>query len=222
MSIQARYRSDYDGEFVVTEVRLVNGVKQESREWIPNVVTNTHISGRAAIIGSRFDQRRFQHQRLERHRGGLLGRKRLQTYAWGDLWQDMRLDFYTSSSREQLSQIAQQSYDQHTTVFAPARHVIEWPGRFYPVPWAPYLTDLATAIYLASFDQHEEIFFIGINCDVAWPDKNVIGDVARVMQAYRGTQYISVAPPASQYEEWLSLPNFRTMPLREFISYCDI
>lgn len=220
--ITARYRADYDGEFVVTEMRLVNGVKKETREWVPNAVTNSHISGRAAIIGSRFDQKRFQYSRLDRHKGGLLGTKRLQTYSWGDIWQDMRLDFYTSTDKKQLSRIIEQKYHQNTTIFTSASCVLQWPGHFYPVPYTPYLTDIATAIYLASFDQHQEIFFLGINRDVMWPDKNVVSDIAQVMSVYSGTQYISIAPPASQHDEWLSLPNFRTMALRDFISYCDI
>lgn len=220
--ITARYRSDYDGEFVITSVRLVDGVKQETREWVPNVVINSHISGRAAVIGSRFDERRFQHQRLQRHRGGLLGKKRLQTYAWGDLWKDMRLDFYTSTDREQLTQLIDQGYDEHTTIFTTARHVINWPGHFYPVPYEPYLSDPAAAVYLASFDQHEEVFMIGFNVDVTWADKTVIADIHQVMQVYAGTKYIGVGPATGQPNIWLSLPNFSTIPLRDFISYCDI
>lgn len=220
--ITARYRSDYDGELVITSTKLVDGIKQETREWVPNVVTNTHISGRAAVIGSRSDERRFGHQRLERHRGGLLGRKRLQTYAWGDLWQDMRLDFYTSNDRDQLSSIIEQNYNQHTTVFTSVKYVLKWPGNFYPVPYAPYLSDAAAAIYLASFDQHQEIFLLGYNTEVRWPDKKVVSDVQEVMAAYSGTQYISVATQSSQPDAWLDLPNFRTMATRDFISYCDI
>jgi len=222
MMITARYRSDYDGEFVVVETRLVDGVKHETREWVPNAVSNNHISSRAAVIGSRYDQKRFQHQRLERHRGGLLGRKRLQTYAWGDLWQDMRLDFYTSTDRKQLSQIIQREYDLHTTVYSNSSCVMEWPQHFYPVPYSPYLADPALAVYLASFDQHEEVFLIGYNIEVPWTDKKVPGDIAAVMTAYSGTRYVAIGPPASQYAEWLALPNFSTMLLRNFISYCDI
>lgn len=220
--ITARYRSDYDGEFIVLETRLVDGVKQETREWIPNAVTNSHISGRAAVILSRYDQKRFQHERLQRHRGGLLGTKRLQTYSWSDIWRDMRLDFYTSSDSQQLDTLVQVNYDRNTAVFTNSRYVIQWPGRFYPVPYTPYLSDPAMAVYLASFDQHKEVFLLGCNTEMLWPDKKAVADMTQVMQAYNGTQFISVATPASQYEQWLSLPNFSTMSLREFISYCDI
>ena len=54
--MQARYRADYPGEFVVIESRWISGKKEEKREWIPNPIENQHISGRAACIGSTFDQ----------------------------------------------------------------------------------------------------------------------------------------------------------------------
>jgi len=38
--IQARYRSDYPGEFVLLESRFVNGEKHEQREWIANPIEN--------------------------------------------------------------------------------------------------------------------------------------------------------------------------------------
>lgn len=220
--IQARYRRDYIGEFVIAETRLIDGVKQETREWIDNPIKNLHTSGRAAVIGSRIDQRRFQHQRLARHRGGLLGSRRLQTYASGDIWEDMRLDFYVTIKREILSLIMQRGYDRDTIVFSNSSGVMAYPGHFYPVPYTPYLSDVATAVYLASFDGHEEVFLIGFNADVGWEDRRVISDVSDIISAYTGTKYISIGAPAGQPEQWLALPNFSTMPVKDFVSYCDI
>ena len=53
--IESRYRRDYDGEFVITETRVADGTTQQTREWVPNAIENHHISGRAAVIGSRTD-----------------------------------------------------------------------------------------------------------------------------------------------------------------------
>lgn len=220
--IEARYRRDYAGEFVITEMRLANGVKQESREWIDNPITHVRISNRAAVILSRYDQTRFQHQRLERHKGGLLGSKRLQTYATGDIWTDMRLDFYVSTKRQTLSQIAQSQYDEVTAVYSGTSGVLSNPGHFYLIPYTPYLSDMAAALYIASFDEHEEIFLIGFNVDIPLEDKNIVSDITSVMQAYSSTNYISVGTDAGQPAEWLALPNFRTMSIRNFITYCDI
>lgn len=220
--IEARYRRDYIGEFVITETRLVDGVKQEQREWIDNPIKLDRVSNRAAVICSRCDQKRFRHQRLERHRGGLLGSKRLQTYATGDIWQDMRLDFYVTNHKKTLAEIVKSAYDESTTVYSCTAGVLSHPGHFYLVPYTPYLSDLALSLYLASFDGHEEIFLIGHNIDVVPEDKNTVSDMLTVMRTYPGTRYISVGVPAGQPLAWLELPNFSTMPLQQFISYCDI
>lgn len=220
--ITARYRRDYDGEFVILNTRLVDGVKQETREWIPNLVQNNHISGRAAVIGSRHDQDRFRHQRLERHRGGLLGSKRLQTYSTGDIWQDMRLDFYVSTNRKTLAEVLAADYDHNTVIFSNPNLVIDNPGRLYPIPYGPYLADQALATYLACFDGHEEIFLLGFNRETAWDDKMIIPDMIAVMQAYTGVKFFSIGGPAAQPDGWLDLPNLSVMPVREFVTYCDI
>ena len=78
--MEARFRVDYAGEFVITGSTWGSGKKTETREWIANPIENQHISGRAACIGSAFDQGTFDYTRLQRHRGGLLGSKKLQTY----------------------------------------------------------------------------------------------------------------------------------------------
>ena len=61
--IQANYRQDYAGEFVVLKTRVVNGKKEQTREWIENPIANQHISERAAIIGSTCDHEEFDHRR---------------------------------------------------------------------------------------------------------------------------------------------------------------
>ena len=77
--MEARYRTDYAGEFVILESKWAGGKKEETREWIPNPIENHHLSGRAAVIGSNIDKWQFDYTRLQRHRGGLLGSKKLQT-----------------------------------------------------------------------------------------------------------------------------------------------
>ena len=47
-----RYRTDYDGEFVIVSNTIKNGKKHQEREWIENPIENQHISGRAAVIGN--------------------------------------------------------------------------------------------------------------------------------------------------------------------------
>ena len=72
-----QYRRDYAGEFVILNSTWSGGRKQQEREWIANPIENHHISGRAACIGDPFDQSQFDYTRLQKHRGGLLGSKKI-------------------------------------------------------------------------------------------------------------------------------------------------
>jgi hypothetical protein len=133
----------------------------QRREWIPNVIENNHTSGRAAAIATDCDSKYFKHQRLARHRGGLLGSKRLQTYGTGSVWQDMRFDFFVSSDPQQIQFMVEQGYDQRCTVFTTGRICVANPGRFYLIPYLPQIDVLAMPIYLAAFDGHSEVFMLG-------------------------------------------------------------
>lgn len=220
--IEGRYRRDYDGEFVITETRMVDGRSQQTREWIPNAIQNYHISGRAAVIGSRLDQERFQHQRLQRHRGGLLGKKRLQTYGTGDLWQDMTFDFFVTTNRDQAHTMAEKGYDTRSTIYTNANICIENPGRFYLVPFLQPMDNLALALYLAAFDGHQEIFMLGYNLDTPGTTAAWISDVAAVILAYASTQFVLVGTESNMPSVWRACSNVTSMKHRKFISYCDI
>ena len=220
--IQARYRRDYDGEFVVVETRLVNGRNQQTREWISNPIENHHISGRAAVIGSRTLSHRFQYQRLQRHRGGLLGKKRLQTYGTGDLWQDMRFDFFVCSDRQQIGSIIEQEYDRRCTVFTTGRICIDNPGRFYIIPYLPQIDVLAMPVYLAAFDGHAEVFMLGYCLETLGGSRTWIADIDSVITAYAGTSFVLVGVEGNMPESWRNHSNVRCMAVPEFVSYCDI
>ena len=73
--IHARYRTDYEGEFVVLDTVFRGGKKIQRREYIENPIINQHISGRAVIIGAGPSARPDVVRLLARHRGGLLGKK---------------------------------------------------------------------------------------------------------------------------------------------------
>ena len=220
--IQARYRTDYVGEFVVVDTVIANGSSTQTREWISNPITNHHISNRAAAIGSRSYSHKFQHQRLQRHRGGLLGKKRLQTYGTGDLWRDMTFDFFVTSDYTELKTLTETDYDQRCTVYSTARACLNHPGRLYLVPYMPALSDLALPIYLAAFDGHAEVFLLGYNLETPAVSRNWTHDVDSVFVAYAGTKFWLVGVAANMPETWRSHSNVECMNLRDFISYCDI
>jgi hypothetical protein len=219
--MQARYRTDYPGEFVILETKWSGSKKTETREWIPNPIENQHISGRAACIGSNVDRYLFNYTRLSRHRGGLLSSKKLQTYGVGDVALEMRLDFAVETNNEKLDAIHKSGIQEDSIVYTTARNCIKYPGEFYLIPQRPQLVDLATIIYLAAFDGHREIFLLGYHKETEGGRNTWVNDIANIFRTYPVDFYL-VGEPTLMYDEWLDCSNVRTTNYQEWISYCDI
>jgi hypothetical protein len=220
--MQARYRADYAGEFVIHETKWTGGKKLETREWVANPITNQHISGRAVCVGSTVDQYLFDYTRLQRHRGGLLSSKKLQTYGVGDIAKQMRLDFAVETNNQQLQDILQSNYQTDNVVYTSPRHCIAHPGEFYLIPLRPNITDMATLIYLAAFDGHKEIFLLGYHRETPNGRIDWIDEITGIFYAYPGVQFYLVGEATIMPESWLNLPNVQTQTYQAWISHCDI
>lgn len=220
--MQARYREDYSGEFVILETKWSGGKKTETREWIPNPISNQHISGRAVCIGSDVDKWRFDYTRLERHRGGLLGSKKLQTYGTGPVSDEMRLDFTVETNVGNLKNILDSAYQLDNIVYTTPRNCVMHPGQFYLTPYNPRMVDLATLIYLAAFDGHKEIFLLGYSDSIDPGRRGWISQIADVFLAYYGVKFYLVGEKTRMPDDWVDCANVQTMTYLEFISYCDV
>jgi hypothetical protein len=220
--MDARYRSNYAGEFVILETRWAGGKKDETREWIANPIENQHISGRAACIGTDFDRVKFEYARLQRHRGGLLGSKKLQTYGTGSITLEMRLDFAVETNSELLDKIIESGYQENNIVYTSPRQCIAHPGEFYLIPQTPKLLDIATIVYLAAFDQHQEIFLLGYNKEVDVGNSSWYKQVLEVITAYPEVTFYFVGEKTNMFDEWLDANNTKTFNYLDFISYCDV
>lgn len=223
--MEARFRADYPGEFVVVNTIWEGGKRTEQREWIANPIENQHISGRAACIGSR-DSRQpqlgFDYRVLQRHRGGLLGSLKLQTYGTGEIAQDMRLDFAVDVDPKILQTLIENKYYEDNVVYTTARNCIDNPGDFYLIPQNPRLLMPALPVYLAAFDGHREIFLLGYSKQMVFDHPRWFDNVNEVFEAYTGVKFWLVGEPTIMPDLWLENANVRTMTYREFISYCDI
>lgn len=220
--ITKRYRSDYKGEYVVTTTNLQDGNRKQGRVWIPNLVENDHVSKRAAVIGSNMDKKKFNYAILQRHRGGLMGNLRLQTYGTGTIWQDMRLDFYAGTDKNELQNLAATDYADTTVVLTSTSHCVANPGKFFIVPYLPMLDDVALPLYLACFDGHTEVFMIGYNSGMPRGTLTWETDVLSVFQIYDNVQFTIVGNHFSAPDSWRNCTNVQSMDYRRFISYCDI
>ena len=220
--MQARFRNDYDGEYVLTKTTFRNGEKIQQREWVDNPIVNQHVSGRAAIIGSNLDSTLFDYKKLATHRGGLLGSKRLQTYASGTIWKDMAVNFFVTNNRENLAEIQLLNYHVNNIVYTTTTVVLNNPGKFYTIPFGPVMDELALAVYLAAFDGHQEIFLIGYNKEVKGEKISWIENLNQVFRTYQSAKFYLVGVESNQPEQWKKNKNVKCMTYREFISHCDI
>lgn len=214
------YRKDYTGEFIVVNTDIRLGIKQQRREWIPNPIMNQHISDRAAIIASDLDRDRFDYARLARHRGGLRGSLKLQTYGTGACWQHMRLDFYYANDRATMTRLSASDYLENTAVYTSTRFCLMFPECFYMVPHQPLLCDTAQIMYLAVFDGHQEIYVLGLSNDAS-PDR-WLRDVCEVISTYNTHEFFFVGTRSNMPAALLDLPNVNTLDYRQFITRCDI
>jgi hypothetical protein len=220
--MDARYRTDYLGEFVILETKWSGGKKSETREWIENPIVNHHLSGRAACIGSTLDLEHFNYTVLQRHRGGLLGSKKLQTYGVGVIAQQMRLDFTIETCPNILNKILETGYQTNNIVYTSPRYCIANPGEFYLIPLRPRIVDLATVIYLAAFDGHKEIFMLGYTDETAGGHSEWVQQIVNVFTAYSGTKFYLVGESTRMPDAWVNCSNTQTMTYRDFIGYCDV
>jgi hypothetical protein len=238
--MQEIYRKDYDGEYVVLNTTVTNGKRVSEKEWIANPIQNQHISGRAAIIASGESRASYDVTKLERHRGGLLGRQKLQTYGTGELHKEMQLDFFITFDDRKLEECVESGYTSLVTVYTSPSKCIATPGEFYLVPQAMRGNTALIASWLACFDGHKEIFLLGVDnqfckgyynniyVDQDSPEKKTIKDDIKMrtmmkllMQTYPGVDFYHVSNDDPVPEGWYDCPNFKTMTYPEWVSYCD-
>ena len=220
--INAGYRKDYDGEFIISHTKWVNGKKEQRREWVENPIQNQHISGRATCIGSSIDRSLFDYTRLQRHRGGLLASKKVQTYGVGAIALEMRLDFTVDSYIDNLKPLLDNEYYVDNVVYTTSKNCILNPGNFYLIPNRPRLLDIAMPVYLAAFDGHQEIFLLGYTKDTPIDNPEWIDNVSSVFQAYSSTKFFVIGERTNIPGSWFDHVNVDNFNYRDFIGYCDI
>lgn len=220
--ITERYRKDYTGEFIITSTAWSGSKKRTRREWIPNPIENHHISGRAVCIASNTEIGEFDFTKLQRHKGGLLGSKKLQTYGVGSIAKLMRLDFAVEKDNAILNDILNNHYYKDNVIYTTPRNCLAHPGVFYNIPYNPPLVKEVLLAYLAAFDGHNEIFLLGYSDDAGIGQNNWDEQMNRVISAYPSTKFFHVGYESQTPDLWKNNSNFKQLSHREFIFYCDV
>lgn len=162
LKVAKSYRKDYTGEDIITERKKEGNAWYETVETVPNAVTNNQISNRAVIIGNSPTRLDFNLQNFKKPMG-LLGATTLQTYGCNALYRDFTPDFLVAVGDEITKELSTNEYIKNNIIYTSAIHLLEYPNKFYLIPYNPYADAGTTAAYIACFDGHKKIYLLGFS-----------------------------------------------------------
>jgi len=238
------YRSDYTGETMTTSSAWAGSKWEYTQEFVPNAITNQHISRRAVVIGNGASRKNYELNLLKNHRAGILGSLAVQTYGCNALYRDLSPTFLVSTGTEISREIADSNYCEDNIVYANAEVVAAHPQKFYLIPQDVHYDAGALAVYLACFDGHKNIYLVGFdnwtgdgdNSNM-YLDTNAYGPnnqepphnfwastLSHVMQTYPEVTFTRVMPTIDWWcpDGWKSCLNFRQITYKQFILEIDL
>lgn len=239
------FRSDYEGEFVVHLVSKSRGHVEEVREWAPNTITHAH-TGRALVLGNGLSRAQFptSNEVLLNHKGGLNASKKLTIYGCNALHRDMRPHFLVVTNPTIAAEVVVSGHAKETIALTNHKNVLAHPDSYHLIPFNPQFDAGSTALYLAAFDKHNDVYFMGFDGHDSTEFNNNIyagtsGYAARtshvsselwvqnaktVFDTYTSTNFIRVVPYGGESvpEPWKYCSNFKQINFKQFISECDI
>lgn len=244
LKLNKLYRRTYVGENIVVERNYTNGIWQDTTEMVPNAVTNSQISNRAIVLGNGPSRLEFDLRLIKNHKGGLLGSKTLQSYGCNALYRDFTPDFLVATGNEIVKDLSKSDYVKDNIVYTTSMHMLEYPNKFYLIPFNPYTDAGTTAAYLAAFDGHKRVYLMGFdgqdtpgyNYNVyagtrCYQEKNAtvsdahwIRDRKILFDVYSDTEFIRVTKKGHEPvpEAWKYCPNFRTVNQNQFVLEVDL
>lgn len=224
--IKQLYRENYTGESVVSKLTMQGGEWDIQREWVPNAITNIYTTTQALVIGNgptwQDPQAGFDLSHVARHKGGLFGTNRLQTYGTNGLFKKFSPDFLVVDDDE-AKEVAQSGYTNDHIVYAHGTKILEFPGKFYLIPQDPSWNAGSVATYMACFDGHKKIFLMGFD-GVQGNDAFYEQTMAQLFNLYSDVDFVRVAPTPGYYmpESWKYAVNLRQITFRDFVLEADI
>jgi len=224
--IKQIFRSSYAGESIVSELELSKNNWEPKTEYIKNSVFNTYTTRQAIAIGNGLSREGFDLSLIKNHRGGLLARDKLQSYACNLVINEgFEPDFLVATDPEKVQAVVDSNYADDHIVYTNAQYIVKHPGKFYLIPQNPSYDAGALAAYLACFDGHKKLFLLGYDKYFDDPTNTFfINTLTTVMDTYNETEFIRVCPKASVAcsSQLQRRVNFRQIGFRDFVTEADI
>lgn len=245
--IKKLYRSTYEGEHLIREMSYRDGDWVKTSEFVPNVVENIQISGKAVVLGngpSRAEHHPNLFGLLKNHKGGLLASGRVQTYGCNAILRDFSPDF-TVANDAMASELVNSGKCEDNIIYGTTDMVLAYPGKFYMVPQNPNWDSGATAAYLACFDGHKQVYLMGFDLHSGHSDHqyNLYSgtngypeaesqttesyferSLLTLVKLYDDVEFIRVSPTREYYmpDSWKYQLNLRQITFRDFVIEVDL
>lgn len=239
------FRSDYLGEFVIHVNNRIRGKVEQVREWIPNTINHMH-TGRALVVGNGLSRLQIpvSFELFTNHKGGLHGNMKLSVYGCNGIYRDAAPHFLIVNNPLIAKEIAETGYAKNNVVLTTQKNILSHPDLFHLIPFNPNFDAGSTALYMAAFDKHNHVYFMGFDGqDSTTFNNNVyagtygypattahvggdrwIENSRKIFDTYSNTEFIRVMPGGNESmpESWKYCSNVKQIGIRQFISECDI
>jgi len=242
--IKKLYRANYTGEEVISSMTYEGGTWNFEREEVPNMVTNTHVSNNAVVIGNGVSRKQFDLNLIKNHKGGLLGSKALQTYGCNALYRDFTPNFLVANGDEIVKELATNTYTENNIVYTNANAILDYPGRFYLIPQDPGWNAGTIAAYMACFDGHKKVYLLGFDGidntesgyniyagtrgysvpSYGYNDEFWVKSMSHLFSVYDDVDFVRVSPTGTWQlpEAWKYAVNLRQIDFRQFTIEADL
>lgn len=242
--IKKKYRANYTGEDVATEMTYLDGTWQVISEHIENTVVNNQISNKAVVIGNGQSRKSFDLNLLKHHRGGLLASGALQTYGCNALYREFKPHFLVANGAAMVKEIAESHYCNTHIAYTSSNYIQDYPGKYYLIPQDPSWNAGAIAAYLACFDGHKTVYLMGFDgVDTETSGYNIYQGtngyntpsygyseefqsqaMMQVFSTYSDVDFVRVVPTDTfrMPEAWKDLPNVRQVTFYEMALETDL
>jgi hypothetical protein len=224
--IKRLYRENYAGEEVISKLTYEDGRWHTESDWIGNQITNLYTSSHALVIGGgktwQEGQFAFDMTHVTNHKAGLFGTNKLQTYGANGIYDKIIPDFLVVDN-DHAEQAMLDDITSKTIVYAHAKKIIEFPGKFYLIPQDPPWNSGTLATYMACFDGHSKIFLMGFDCKEG-EDTFYEKSMLELFTMYNDVDFVRVSPTVGYYmpDSWKYCPNVRQIDFRQFVLEADL
>lgn len=240
------YRSDYLGEYITLSVLQQDNKYSEIKEWVENRIDNSNHNKIAMVLGNGRSREDIDPKIFTRHKGGHLGKRKMQVYGCNALYRETPVDFLVCTNPVLIEDMVRNyNYAPKNVVLTNTENIVKWRGRFHLYPFYENMNAGALALKLACFDGHKTVYLMGFDNlpygnntsnlyagtlgyeppETVFDAGKWIANTYKIMSTYTDVDFCMVLYKSRLLDipkTYYQLRNFRTINWRDFAIEADL